>query len=62
MTKSASAPARFHSVRSVAEHFEVAARTVARWIERGELRAHHLGRQVRIAEEDEISFAAARRQ
>jgi excisionase family DNA binding protein len=45
----------------VAERMGVSTKTVGRWIERSELPAHYFGRQIRIAEEDAVSFAAARR-
>jgi excisionase family DNA binding protein len=51
---------QFLTVRSLAEKLGVSTKTVGRWIERSELRVHRLGRQIRIAEEDAISFAAAR--
>ena len=40
------------TVSEVAEICRVADRTVRRWIERGELPAHRLGRQLRISEKD----------
>ena len=40
------------TVSEVAEFCHVAPRTVRRWIKRGELAAHRLGRQVRISEKD----------
>ena len=40
------------TVSEVAEVCRVSDRTVRRWIERGELAAHRLGRQVRISEKD----------
>jgi excisionase family DNA binding protein len=49
------------SVRELAERFGVSTKTVFRWIASGELPAHRLGRQLRIAEEDAIAFMATRR-
>ncbi len=49
----------FFSVSDVAEHLGVSTRTVRRWIEDGQLIAHHFGRAVRIAEEDLRAFLAA---
>ena len=40
------------TISEVAEFCRVSPRTVQRWIERGELAAHRLGRQVRISEKD----------
>ena len=40
------------TVSEVAEVCRVSTRTVRRWIERGEMAAHRLGRQVRISEKD----------
>ena len=40
------------TISEVAEVCRVAPRTVRRWIERGEMAAHRLGRQVRISEKD----------
>ena len=40
------------TVSEVAEVCRVSDRTVRRWIERGELPAHRLGRQLRISEKD----------
>ena len=40
------------TVSEVAEVCRLSTRTVRRWIERGELPAHRLGRQVRISEKD----------
>ncbi|MBV9783725.1 MAG: helix-turn-helix domain-containing protein [Acidisphaera sp.] len=36
-------------------------RTIRRWLERGELRFHRLGRQHRVSEEDLIAFLARNR-
>jgi excisionase family DNA binding protein len=51
----------FFTVPDVAEHLGVSARTVRRWIEGQQLVAHHLGRAVRISEQDLRAFLAARR-
>jgi excisionase family DNA binding protein len=52
---------KFFSIAYVAEALSVSARTVRRWIDRGELVAHRLGRVVRIAESDLKAFLAVRR-
>jgi excisionase family DNA binding protein len=49
------------AVDDVAEQLKVSTKTVRRWIERGELRVHHLGRQLRVADEDVAAFLNARR-
>ena len=41
--------ARLLSIREVAEYCAVSDKTVRRWIDRRQLRAHRLGRQWRIA-------------
>ena len=41
-----------YTVDQVAELLHVAPRTVRRWIESGTLKAHRIGRLVRIREED----------
>ncbi len=40
------------TISEVAEVCRVSPRTVRRWIERGEMPAHRLGRQLRISEKD----------
>jgi excisionase family DNA binding protein len=52
---------RLLSMQELADRFSVSSKTVSRWIASGELRAHRLGRQVRIAEEDANAFVAVRR-
>ena len=37
-------------------------KTVRRWIDRGELPVHRLGRQIRISEPDLMAFVRARRE
>lgn len=51
----------FLSARDVAAHLGVSTKTVRRWIKTGDLPAHRLGGQIRMAEEDVISFTALRR-
>lgn len=51
----------FLSTREVASRLGVSSKTIGRWVQRGELRAHHLGRQIRVSEEDICAFLAARR-
>jgi excisionase family DNA binding protein len=52
---------RFYTMQDVSESLEVSSRTVSRWIARGELIAHQLGRSVRIADDDLRVFLARRR-
>jgi excisionase family DNA binding protein len=54
-------PLRFFTVAEVAERLQVSTRTIRRWIENGELVAHHLGGTVRIAENDFTAFLAIHR-
>lgn len=51
---------RFFTPAQVAEQLQVSGKTVLRWIEAGELPAHKLGRQWRIAEADLKRFLHAR--
>jgi excisionase family DNA binding protein len=46
--------------RQAAEFFGVSEKTVGRWIASGELHAHRLGRQWRIAPEEVERFLATR--
>ena len=61
MTSPTSRTPRFFAVADVAELLKVSARTVRRWIERGDLHGHQIGRQYRIAEEDLRAFLATSR-
>jgi excisionase family DNA binding protein len=57
MTNSTPRAPHFFSVAKVAAILEVSAKTVRRWIARGDLRVH----QLRIAEEDLMAFLARNR-
>lgn len=61
MTNSPPRLSRFYSVAEVAELLGVSRKTVSRWIKDRHLYAHTLGRQVRISENDILSFTAMRR-
>jgi excisionase family DNA binding protein len=61
MKKTSATVPQLLSVREVASRFGVSGKTISRWIHAGDLRAHRLGRQIRISEEDLRSFVAARR-
>jgi excisionase family DNA binding protein len=52
---------KFFTIPEVAECLNVSTRTVRRWIERGELVAHHFGATLRIAETDLRAFLAQHR-
>ena len=45
----------------IADQMQVTVKTVARWIEKDELKVHRIGRLVRIAPEDFDLFRAVRR-
>lgn len=49
---------KFYTIKDVAIVFRVSEKTIRRWIENGELRAHRLGRQWRIADDDLRAFCA----
>jgi excisionase family DNA binding protein len=51
---------RMRSIREVAELFGVSEKSIRRWIETGQLGAHRLGRQWRIAPEEIERFLATR--
>jgi len=48
--------ARWYTVREVAVRYQVAERTVRRWIAEDRLSAHKFGRAVRFSEQDLIAF------
>ena len=54
-------PVRLHTIDETAELLNVSPRTVRRLIEAGALRAHRIGRLVRISDEDIAAFLAANR-
>ena len=49
-------------IPAVARRLDVCVKTVRRFIARGELRAHRIGRQLRICEEELLRFLDASRQ
>jgi excisionase family DNA binding protein len=61
MTKQSCQTPPFLTVREFATLTSVCTKSVRRWIVRGDLRIHRFGRQIRIANEDALSFIAARR-
>jgi excisionase family DNA binding protein len=46
----------FHTVAQVADLLAVSTRSVRRWIDAGDLRAHKFGRSVRVSETDLRAF------
>jgi excisionase family DNA binding protein len=61
MTSKPDKPQGFFSPDLVAKKLSVSTKTIRRWIERGELHVHRLGRQIRISEEDLVAFLASHR-
>ena len=61
MTKPPRALPQMFSVDELADRLSVSSKTVCRWISAGDIRAHRLGRQLRISEDDAIGFIATRR-
>jgi len=53
---------RFYAIATVAEAFDVSARTVRRWIASGDLIAHRVKGVRRIAESDLRAFLALHRE
>ncbi len=53
-------PETFYTVAQVAKYLWVSVRSVYRWINDGQLIAHHFGRSVRIAKSSLDAFVAAR--
>jgi excisionase family DNA binding protein len=51
----------FHTVQDIADLLGVSSRSVSRWIETDQLKAHKLGHLVRISGDDLQQFLAARR-
>ncbi len=52
---------KFHSIKEVADIFDVSERTIRRWISRGFLKFHKWNGIIRISEEDLIACAEAAR-
>jgi excisionase family DNA binding protein len=55
---SSAAPPHFYSIKEVADFLGVSTRTIQRWMDSGELRAHRLGGIVRISHDDLQDFIA----
>lgn len=49
------------TVKEVAERLQVSTKTIRRWIAADELSVHHIGRQLRVSEDDLLVFLARRR-
>jgi len=56
-----SRPMPLHDVPAIARRLNVSEKTVRRLIDRNELRAYRIGRQLRISEEELIRFLHTRR-
>ncbi len=52
---------QLYSIVEIAKRFGVSPRTVTRRIDEGKLRHHKIGKQVRISEEDAVSYLAQAR-
>jgi len=52
---------RLFSIKGIGPLVGVSSKTIRRWIERGELHFHRLGRQLRISEEDLLAFLSKHR-
>jgi excisionase family DNA binding protein len=61
-TLSRSTPPSLYTIPGVAASLKVSPKTVRRWIDRGDLAVHRLGRRIRISDADLAAFLAARRQ
>ncbi len=61
MTKKPAQPARYFSVRDVAERLELSEKTIRRHIKDKSLRIYRLGRRLRISEDDLMLFMELRR-
>jgi len=61
MSSRTSLQTKFFTVEQVAQQLEVSIRTVRRWIDRGLLLAHRIGRLVRISDSDLQAFLAKHR-
>lgn len=59
MSRNATSP--MLKVRDVASQLVVSEKTVRRWIDRGDIHVHRLGRQIRISVDDLAAFSASRR-
>ena len=51
----------FLTMEALATRLAVNPKTIRRWIDAGDLRAHRLGRQLRISEQDAAAFVSRRR-
>ncbi len=50
------------TIPDVAEQLQVSEKTIRRWLTRGDLIAHRIGRQLRISEPDFQAFIRMRRE
>lgn len=56
MTSSSIRLPRLLAVKDVAAELKLSPKTIRRLIKRGELRAHHLGRQLRVPEHEVVAY------
>ncbi len=52
---------RMYSIKEIGPQVGVSSKTIRRWIERGELHVHRLGRRLRISEDDLLAFLSKHR-
>jgi excisionase family DNA binding protein len=52
---------RMYSVKEIGPQVGVSSKTIRRWIERGELHVHRLGRRLCISEDDLLAFLSKHR-
>lgn len=55
------APVRFFSLEELASRWGVSIKTLRRIIQRGELKTHRIGTQIRVSEDDIRSYEALNR-
>ena len=51
----------FDTTKSLAERWQVSERTVRRLIEKGDIKAHRIGDQIRISQEDRDAYERSQR-
>ena len=61
LAAASAAGTRVLSIQAVAQQLDVSTKTVRRWVDRGELPHHRLGRAIKITQPDLSVFMAMRR-
>tara|TARA_R110000787_G_scaffold100005_1_gene204817 strand:+ start:3890 stop:4072 length:183 start_codon:yes stop_codon:yes gene_type:complete len=51
----------FDTIKSLAERWQVSERTVRRLIDKGDIKAHRIGDQIRISQEDRDAYERSQR-